>query len=135
MGSVASAASPMATCTHASSRTVSAGVDASAHPQAAEGDSEDERREHELEGVRRAAEHERQHPDPADLVHEGGHAREAGDDEEQAQLWNRCGRSRRGGWRGSHGVAAARQQHRGHGDREVEHAAARQRARKADRRE
>ena len=49
---------------------VARGVGAAADPQCAECETEDERREHELERMRRAAEHEREHPDPGDLVDE-----------------------------------------------------------------
>ena len=50
-------------------------VDASANPEPAERESQDERAEHELEGMGGTAEHQAQHPDPGDLVDERGDAR------------------------------------------------------------
>ena len=61
-------------------------VDAAADRQAAEREAEDEGGEHQLEGVRRGAQHQRQHADPHDLVDERGEAGEERDREEQAGL-------------------------------------------------
>ena len=59
---------------HASeqSHRVGGGIGATSDPPRAKGQSENERREHQLERMRRAAQHERQHPDPPDLVDEAG---------------------------------------------------------------
>jgi hypothetical protein len=65
------------------------GLDAAPYPQAAEGDAENERRQHQLESVRRAAQHQREHADPADLVHERGQAGERRDREQQPADRNR----------------------------------------------
>ena len=45
-------------------------IGAAANPERAEREAEDERGEHQLERVRRAPEHEREHADPRDLVDE-----------------------------------------------------------------
>src|SRR5256885_943687 len=47
-------------------------IGACTNREGAEREAEYERGEHELEGVRSASEHERQHADPRDLVSEGG---------------------------------------------------------------
>jgi hypothetical protein len=41
-----------------------------ADPERSHRDTENERRQHELEGVSRTAHHQRQHPDPGDLIDE-----------------------------------------------------------------
>jgi hypothetical protein len=67
-------------------------VGARAHPVRSKGQSEDERREHQLERVRRAPEHQRQHPNPRDLVDERGDGGTERDGEEEApQRGPRCG--------------------------------------------
>ncbi len=62
-------------------------VGAASHPERAQREAEDERREHQLEGMRGAAEHEREHSEPGDLVDERGHGRpEAHTQQEQQEL-------------------------------------------------
>ena len=58
-------------------------VSARAHPPRPEGEPEDERREHQLERVRRAAEEERQHPNPRDFVDERGDGGSERDDQQE----------------------------------------------------
>ena len=53
-------------CAHRVAKTIGT----RAHPEGAEGEPQNERRQHELERVRGAAEHQRQHAHPADLVDE-----------------------------------------------------------------
>jgi hypothetical protein len=59
------------------------GINPAAYCQPPEREAEDEDREHQLERVCRGAEHEREHPDPADLVDERGKARQQRDRVEQ----------------------------------------------------
>ena len=72
-------------------------IGARAYPARAEGKPEDECREHQLEGVRRAPEQQRQHPNPRDLVNERGDGGTEGDDEQQAReaVGHSLGRCRR----------------------------------------
>ena len=104
-------------------------IDAPAHGQPAQRQAEDESGEHQLEGVGRSSEHERQHANPADLVNERG---EAGEERRGEQQIN-----------GFPGLAACRLQSssgRGPGDQpdeqsneDIEQARGAQRSRKPER--
>ncbi len=100
------------------------GIDAAANGEAAERKAEDEGGEHQLERVRRGAQHERQHPDPDDLVDERG---EAGEERHRNEQRRGLRAARRGEDRRQR---AGEEAHR-RGDGEIEHAGAAQRARQA----
>ena len=76
-------------------------------PERAQREAQDERGEHQLEGVRRAAQHQGEHADPVDLVDERGDGGpEAGEEEQRAQRLGRqpAGVHRRGRLGGSRGA-------------------------------
>ena len=81
-------------------------IGARAGPEGAERQPQDECREHELEGVRGAAQDEREHPDPGDLVYERRHGGAEADGQEQPRRspatlrWAGLGSRRRGHGRG-----------------------------------
>jgi hypothetical protein len=58
-------------------------VDSGADPERAERETQDEGGQHQLEGMRRTAQHQGQHPDPVDLIDEGGDRRSEAGEEEQ----------------------------------------------------
>ena len=96
-------------------------VDAAADPQAAEREAGDEGREHQLERVERRAEHQRQHPDPDDLVDERGETGDEGCCEKQAGDGVPGRRGAAGVRRGDGGrLAQARDGENRRGEREVE---------------
>ncbi len=106
-------------------RRLRARVDSPAHRQAAEGEAENEGREHQLERVRRGAEHEDEHADPDDFVDERRQTGEEGHAEEQSRGRLRAARSPEGGQR------LCEQHHRA-GDGEIQHARGAQGARQAE---
>ena len=65
-------------------RRIPDALDLSPHIESTQREAQDERAQHELERVGRAAEDQAQHPDPAELVHERGGAGEAGGECEPA---------------------------------------------------
>ncbi len=114
---------------------VAEAVDACADPVPAQGEAEDEARQHQLEGIGGGAEHEAQHADPHDLVDEGREPREARGGEEEADQRAvfgclRGGRHRRDGERRRR---ARRERERGEREDEVQHARAGERPGKAHR--
>ena len=64
---------------------VSEVVDVLANPQSAECKSQNERGQHELEGIGRRTDHQRKHSDPRNLVDERGKPGQRGDQEHQAR--------------------------------------------------
>ena len=60
-------------------------INAPAHPEPAQRQAQDEGEQHQFEGVGGTAQHQAEHADPADLVHEGRDAGQGRNEEQQSQ--------------------------------------------------